>query len=192
MVTLYIQNGQALPPRALARVMRDMEVGGLEHFFDNVSKTEAQVNEEHRIMMEDSIEGAQPMFEPDPNGAIDPRTLQPAMLPVTAGDGTPLFYALATNDFDEDELHLEFHYEFFRSPRYLEMLRGSKQDRDRAVCALGHAKLHEQKLQLAANNEAAAQMVMENTQGGQPPPLDPQSLNGGGSAVPSGPPLPGG
>ena len=71
-------------------------------------------------------------------------------------------------------------------------MRGAPQDQVKALLMLGHAKLHEVKLQIAANNEAAAAMIQENAAGGQPPPLDPNSLNGAGNGVPSNPSLPGG
>ena len=184
MINLFIQNGQALPPRILRQVMRDMEVGGLEHFFSNVGKTEAQVEEEHRLMLEGfGIEQPQPVVD------TDPMTQMPVQ--ATAGDGTPLFYGLPVNDFDEDDLHLESHYEFFRSPRFLELAR-TPQGKQLQILMLGHAKLHEIKLQMAANNAAAAQMIQEGTQPGGPPSLDPNSLGNGGNPVASGPPLQGG
>jgi hypothetical protein len=34
-----IQNGQAPPPRELRRILRDYEVGGLEHLFASISRT---------------------------------------------------------------------------------------------------------------------------------------------------------
>lgn len=51
MLNLFIQNGQAPPPRELRRVLRDFEVGGLEHFFGAMTKDITQVNEEHRRML---------------------------------------------------------------------------------------------------------------------------------------------
>lgn len=188
-LNLFIQNGQPLPPNQLRRVMRDMEVGGLEHFFSDVGKTEAQVEEEHRLMLEGAgLDQPQPVVEQVP----DPRTGQLVPQPVTSSDGTPLFYGLPVNDFDEDDQHLERHYEFFRSPRFLELYRGAPQDRVKAILMLGHAKLHELKLQQAANNAAAAQMLQESAQPGQPPALDPNALTNGGGSLSSAPPLPGG
>ena len=186
----FIQAGQAPPPRELRRIMRDMEVGGLEHFFADVGKTEAQVQEEHRLMIETEVDptqiGNMIVFEPP-----DPMTGQ--QLPAMYDAQMPYFSTLPINEFDEDEVHLETHYEFFRSPRFLELLRGAPQDKLKAIGMLGHAKLHEQRLQEAANNEAASQMLMENAgDGSTPPPLDPNSLNGGSNPVNSGPPLPGG
>jgi hypothetical protein len=187
-VNLFIQNGQALPPRVLKRVMKDMEVGGLEHFFSDVGKTEAQVEEEHRIMLEGEYTLPEPVPVMEEMG-LDPMG-RPLQQQATAGDGTPLFYLLPTNDFDEDELHLESHYEFFRSPRFLELGRQGPQGKMQQILMLGHAKLHEIKLQKAANNAAAAQMTMENAAPGQQPPLAPESLGGATNGVPSGPPLP--
>jgi hypothetical protein len=50
-LNLLIQNGQALPPRELRRVLRDYEVGGLEHFYSSVSRDQSQVLDEHRRML---------------------------------------------------------------------------------------------------------------------------------------------
>jgi hypothetical protein len=46
-----IQNGQAPPPRELRRIMQDYEVGGLEHVFGAIGKTQTQCTEEHRRML---------------------------------------------------------------------------------------------------------------------------------------------
>lgn len=46
-----IQNGQAPPPRELRRIMQDYEVGGLQHVFESIGKTQTQCLEEHRRMM---------------------------------------------------------------------------------------------------------------------------------------------
>lgn len=128
---------------------------------------------------------------PQPVVDTDPATGQPII--ATSGDGTQLYYGLPVNDFDEDDQHLERHYEFFRSPRFLERLYGGGKDRALAIAMLGHAKLHEIKLQQAANNAAASQMLMENAgDGSTPPPLDPNALQNGGGSLPSAPPLPGG
>lgn len=50
-VNTLIQNGQAPPPRELRRILRDYEVGGLEHVFGSISKTQTQCVEEHRQLM---------------------------------------------------------------------------------------------------------------------------------------------
>ena len=50
-LNLMIQNGQALPPRELRRVLRDYEVGGLEHFFASTSRGQAKVTEENRRLI---------------------------------------------------------------------------------------------------------------------------------------------
>jgi hypothetical protein len=187
----FIQAGQAPPPRELRKIMRDMEVGGLEHFFSDVGRTEAQVQEEHRKMLEGfGSDNPQPVLQPIQGAPPDPRTGQIPMQQVTTGDGTGLFYGLPINDFDQDQDHLDGHYEFFRSPRFLELMYGPPQQQGLAILMLGHAKLHEMRLQEAANNQAAAQMTMENTRGGEAPPLDPNALNNGAGSVPSGqPPL---
>jgi hypothetical protein len=46
-----IQNGQAPPPRELRRILRDYEVGGLEHVFGSINKTQQQCTEEHRRLL---------------------------------------------------------------------------------------------------------------------------------------------
>lgn len=51
MLNLMIQNGQAPSPRELRRIMRDYEVGGLEHFFGSVGRDQTQIAEEHRRML---------------------------------------------------------------------------------------------------------------------------------------------
>jgi hypothetical protein len=50
-INTLIQNGQAPPPRELRRIMQDYEVGGLEHVFGSIGKTQTQCTEEHRRMM---------------------------------------------------------------------------------------------------------------------------------------------
>lgn len=50
-LTLMIQNGQAPAPRDLRRVLRDFEVGGLEHFFAGLSRDEQQITSEHRRLL---------------------------------------------------------------------------------------------------------------------------------------------
>lgn len=50
-INTLIQNGQAPPPRELRKIMRDYEVGGLEHVFGSIGKTQAQCSEEHRRML---------------------------------------------------------------------------------------------------------------------------------------------
>jgi hypothetical protein len=50
-LNLLIQNGQAPPPRELRRILRDYEVGGLEHMFASVSRDQTQVIDEHRRML---------------------------------------------------------------------------------------------------------------------------------------------
>lgn len=50
-LNLLIQNGQAPSPRELRRVLRDYEVGGLEHFFASISRDQAQVVDETRRML---------------------------------------------------------------------------------------------------------------------------------------------
>lgn len=47
MLQLVIQNNIPVPPSQLREVLRDMESGGLEKFFDDISVDEAQVNREN-------------------------------------------------------------------------------------------------------------------------------------------------
>lgn len=49
-LTLLIQNGQPIDPRVMRKVLRDYQVGGLEAFFGDVAKDEAQTNREHRLL----------------------------------------------------------------------------------------------------------------------------------------------
>ncbi len=50
-LTLMIQNGQAPQPRDLRRILRDYEVGGLDHFFAGLSRDEQQITGEHRRLL---------------------------------------------------------------------------------------------------------------------------------------------
>ena len=50
-INTLIQNGQAPPPRELRRVLRDYEVGGLEHLFGSLNKTQTQCVDEHRRLL---------------------------------------------------------------------------------------------------------------------------------------------
>jgi hypothetical protein len=52
MLNLFIQNGQAPPPRELRRITRDFQVGGLDHFFAGISRDINQINDEHRRMLQ--------------------------------------------------------------------------------------------------------------------------------------------
>lgn len=51
MLNLFIQNGQQVPARDLRRIMRDYQVGGLDHFFQAEGRDQAQVVDEHRRML---------------------------------------------------------------------------------------------------------------------------------------------
>lgn len=128
-----IQNGQAPPPRELRRILRDYEVGGLEHVFGSISRTQTQVTEEHRRMMRGEL------------------------LPI--------------NSYDDDQTHVEEHHDFMRSARYSQLPPVIQ------FIFETHVGMHQQRLQEAANNAAAVQMLM-NDAGGEPT-LDPQALNGG-------------
>lgn len=48
MLNLVIQNGMQVSPSDMRKVLRDMESGGLERFFDDLSVDEAQVNRENQ------------------------------------------------------------------------------------------------------------------------------------------------
>jgi hypothetical protein len=49
-LTLMIQNGQPVDARTMRKILRDYQVGGLEAFFSDVGRDEAQVNRENRLM----------------------------------------------------------------------------------------------------------------------------------------------
>jgi hypothetical protein len=49
-LTMFIQNGIPLDPRSMRKVVRDMEVGGLEAFFADVTNDLRQVKRENRMM----------------------------------------------------------------------------------------------------------------------------------------------
>lgn len=48
MATLFAQSGQAISERQWRRILMEMQVGGLEQFFADVSRDEQQVNDENR------------------------------------------------------------------------------------------------------------------------------------------------
>jgi hypothetical protein len=50
-LNLMIQNGQALPPRELRKVLRDYEVGGMESFLSGLSRDVTQCQDENRRML---------------------------------------------------------------------------------------------------------------------------------------------
>jgi hypothetical protein len=129
-----IQNGQAPPPRELRRILRDYEVGGLEHLFSSISRTATQVVEEHRQML-------------------------------------MLGQALPINSFDDDPVHLDEHQDFMRGARY------ALQPPPVKMAFEIHCQMHRNRLQAAANNQAAAAMIAAGGKTGQPV-LDPQALGG--------------
>jgi hypothetical protein len=51
MLNLLIQNGQVPPPRELRRLMRALNVGGMDNFFATIGRVQRFVSEEHRRMM---------------------------------------------------------------------------------------------------------------------------------------------
>jgi hypothetical protein len=129
-----IQNGQAPPPRELRRILRDYEVGGLEHLFASISRTQTQCVEEHRQMM-------------------------------MTGQALPI------NSYDDDPVHLDEHQDFMRSNRFADQAPPVK------MAFEIHCQMHRNRLQAAANNAAAAQMIQEGAKTPNPT-LDPQSLGG--------------
>jgi hypothetical protein len=50
-MNLFVQNGIPLSARDLRRILRDSDVGGLEHFFASMTKDEEQINEENRQLL---------------------------------------------------------------------------------------------------------------------------------------------
>lgn len=152
-LNLLIQNGQAPEPRELRRILRDYEVGGLEHFFASISKDQSQIAEEHR------------------------RFLQ--------GENFP------TNFYDDDQVHVEEHFDWFKSARFRE-LAGTPRGQMIQQNAIAHAQEHVQKLQGAATEQAMAEAAQSALESGQPGPEpstgDPAGQEATGST--EGPPAP--
>lgn len=140
-----IQNGQAPSPRELRRILRDYEVGGLEHVFGSITRTQTQCVEEHRqILM-----------------------------------GVPT----AINSYDDDPVHLEEHMDWQRTARYRDAV---QRNPIVGMIAEAHCQQHRDRLQVAANNQAAAAMLAAGAKTPTPT-LDPQALGGPppGGALPS-------
>jgi hypothetical protein len=51
MLNLLIQNGQVPPPRELRKLMRSLNVGGMDNFFATLGRVQRFVAEEHRRML---------------------------------------------------------------------------------------------------------------------------------------------
>jgi hypothetical protein len=162
-INTLIQNGQAPPPRELRRIMRDYEVGGLEHLFGSISRTQTQVVEEHRRMMQVAAQ-------------LPPQTAQ--LVQAAQAQGAPVPPLFPTNTYDDDQVHVEEHVDFQRGSRYSQEVERNPMF---GVVMEQHVAEHRQKLQDAANNAAAARMI-EADPGGAPT-LDPASLNGGQDAA---------
>lgn len=153
-LNLLIQNGQPLPPRELRRVLRDYEVGGLEHFFASTGRDQSQVLDEHRRML--------------------------------AGE------TVEVNSFDDDQIHVEEHNDFRKGSRY-QTLRNQPNGPQIMAIFEAHVQAHTDKLQAAANNQAAAEMAMTAAKTGSPGP-DPAQVGAaaGGGTPPQALPSPAG
>lgn len=158
-INTLIQNGQAPPPRELRRIMRDYEVGGLEHLFGSISRTQTQVVEEHRLMMQIA-------------GQLGASGMQAVQLAQAQGVELPPFYPI--NSYDDDQVHVEEHQDFMRGSRYAQETARNPMF---GIVMEQHVALHQAKLQAAANNAAAAAMIQADP-GGEPT-LDPAALGGG-------------
>lgn len=166
-INTLIQNGQAPPPRELRRIMRDYEVGGLEHLFGSVSKTQTQVVDEHRQMMQLA-------------GTLPPQLAGMIQQAQAAGEQVPDLFP--TNSYDDDQMHVEEHQDFQRGSRYAQEIAKNPLF---GVIMEQHVAAHHTKLQNAANNAAAAAMITADP-GGEPT-LDPGVVAAGtGGAAPQG------
>jgi hypothetical protein len=158
-LNLFIQNGIPLKPRDMRRVLRDMEIGGLDHLIASVSKDETQIQDENRrLLTGEGLDEPQPVFNPDGT-------------PIVGPDGRPLFAGMPVNSFDDDEGHIEGHEEMCKSPVWRELMRlpnGALIQQG----ILAHIELHRGRLAERAANLAAAQANPET-----PPPPSPG--NGG-------------
>ena len=140
MLNLLIQNGQVPPPRELRRLMRALNVGGMDNFFATIGRVQRFVSEEHRRMMAGEMLGS---------GQVDPMT----GLPQT------------TNSFDDDQVHLEEHQDYQMSASYQERIRQPGGQLVQQLFEM-HTAEHRAKLQAAANQQAMAQMAMAASEQG--------------------------
>jgi hypothetical protein len=140
MLNLLIQNGQVPPPRELRRLMRALNVGGMDNFFATIGRVQRFVSEEHRRMMSGEMLG---------QGQVDPVTQQP----------------ITTNSFDDDQTHLEEHQDYQMSASYQEAIR---KPGGQVIAQLfeAHTAEHRAKLQAAANQQAMAQASMAALENG--------------------------
>lgn len=54
-ITLFLQNGQAVPAKNLARAFRDMQIGGAEHLVDEYSRNEEQIQRENSLLAQGQL-----------------------------------------------------------------------------------------------------------------------------------------
>lgn len=159
-LTLLLQQGQTVKPRDMRRVLRDYEVGGLDHILGTLNKDEEQIQDENRrLLAGEGLENPMPVFMADGR-------------PIVGPDGEPLFAGLIINPFDNDEFHIEGHDEMCKSAAFRELAL-VPQGRLIQQGILAHVELHKTRLA-----ERAASMGIAQAAGQEVPAPEPGSPNG--------------